>query len=88
VTAGEEASYTGAIFPAASASASVRSLATTGAPGAVAVASGRVRAGWKPRVRFPAGFLEPGRYVYAVRLRASMNSRRTSVLVSRAFVVR
>jgi polysaccharide biosynthesis protein PslG len=85
VTAAEEATYTGAIFPA---SASVRSLAIAGAPGSVAVASGKVRAGWKPRVRFPQGYLKPGRYVYAVRLRASMNPRRTTVLVSRAFVVR
>ena len=29
-----------------------------------------------------------GRYVYAVRLRASMNPRRSTVLVSRTFVVR
>jgi hypothetical protein len=85
VTAAEEATYTGAIFPAES---SVRSLAKAGAPGAVAVASGRIRAGWKPRVRFLERLLKPGRYVYAVRLRASMNPRRAIVLVSRAFVVR
>jgi hypothetical protein len=88
VTAAEEATYTGAVFPAASASKSVRSLATTGAPGAVLVASGKVRAGWKPLVRFPTGYLKPGRYVYAVRLRAAMNGRRTSILVSRSFTVR
>jgi hypothetical protein len=54
----------------------------------VAVANGKIRAGWRPLVRFPAGYLKPGRYVYAVRLRAAMNTRRTSVLVSRSFTVR
>jgi hypothetical protein len=49
---------------------------------------GRVRAGWRPRLRFASRYLPPGRYVYAVRLRASMNPGRSSVLVSRAFVVR
>ena len=87
VTAAEEATYTGAIFPAAAAGKSVRSLAAKNAPGAVLRTSGRVRAGWKPRLRFPARYLKPGRYVYAVRLRASMNPRRSSVLVSRAFTV-
>ncbi len=87
VTAAEEATYTGAIFPAAAASASSRSLASKGTPGAVMRTSGRIRAGWSPRLRFPTQSLKPGRYVYAVRLRASMNPRRTSVLVSRSFLV-
>jgi hypothetical protein len=88
LTAAEEATYTAAIFPAESAPASVRSLASKNAIGAIAVTSGRIRAGWRPRLRFPAGFLSPGRYVYAVRLRASMNQRRATVLVSRSFEVR
>lgn len=88
VSAAEEATYTGAIFPAESAAASVRSLASKRAPGAVMRTSGRVRAGWNPRLRFPAHYLKPGSYVYAVRLRASMNPRRSSVLVSRPFIVR
>ena len=87
VKAAEEATYTGAIFPAASAAKSVRRLAARAAPGAVLRTSGRVRAGWNPRLRFPKQRLRPGRYVYAVRLRASMNPRRSSVLVSRPFVV-
>jgi hypothetical protein len=88
LTAAEEATYTAAIFPAASATASVRRLASKDAPGAVAVTSGRIRAGWRPLLRFPTQHLTPGRYVYAVRLRASMNARRSSVLVSRSFEVR
>ena len=87
VTAAEEVSYVAAIFPAA-ASARVRSLASPRAPGAVTMTAGRVRAGWNPRLRFTSRYLKPGRYVYAVRLRASMNPRRSTVLVSRAFVVR
>lgn len=87
VTAGEEVSYVAAIFPA-TASARVRSLASPRAPGAVTMTAGRVRAGWNPRLRFAARHLKPGRYVYAVRLRASMSPRRTTVLVSREFTVR
>jgi hypothetical protein len=86
VTASEEATYTGAIFPATTSTASIRSLASRGVAGAVMRTSGRVRAGWKPRLKFQ-GRLKPGSYVYAVRLRASMNPRRSSVLVSRPFVV-
>jgi len=87
VTAAEEVSYVAAILPAA-ASARVRSLASPRAPGAVTMTAGRIRAGWNPRLRFSPRLLKPGRYVYAVRLRAGMNPRRSSVLVSRAFVVR
>jgi len=87
VTAAEEVSYVAAILPA-NASAPLRSLASPRAPGAVTMTAGRVRAGWSPRLRFTLRYLRPGRYVYAVRLRASMNARRSTVLVSRAFVVR
>jgi hypothetical protein len=88
VTAAEEASYVAAIFPAARARASARSLASRVAPGALIKTVGRVKAGWSPRLRFPLRALRPGRYVYAVRLRSSMNPRRTTVLVSRSFTVR
>ena len=87
VTAAEEVSYVAAILPA-NANAQVRSLASPRAPGAVTMTAGRVRAGWSPRLRFTSQYLRPGRYVYAVRLRSSMNARRSTVLVSRAFVVR
>lgn len=88
VTAAEEASYVAAIFPAATSRKTVRLLASKQAAGAVTTTIGRVRASWNPRVRFPRRGLKPGRYVYAVRLRASMNPRRSSMLVSRPFVVR
>ena len=87
LTAAEEVSYVAAIFPA-TASAHVRSLASPRAPGAVTMTAGRVRAGWNPRLRFASRSLPPGRYTYAVRVRSSMNPERSTVLVSRAFVVR
>jgi hypothetical protein len=54
----------------------------------VATGEGLIRANWKPRLRFPARRLAPGRYVFAVRIRASMNPRRTTFAMSKPFVVR
>ena len=88
VTAAEEVSYVAAIFPAATPRATVRRLASKTSVGAVTTTVGRVRASWNPRLRFPNRYLRPGRYVYAVRLRASMNPRRSTMLVSGVFVVR
>ena len=88
VTAAEESSYVGAIFPAATPKATVRRLAGSKSVGALVTTAGRVRAGYNPRLRFPKRALRPGRYVYAVRLRASMNPRRSTVLVSGVFTVR
>ncbi|MBA2460635.1 MAG: hypothetical protein H0V45_02510 [Actinobacteria bacterium] len=88
VTAAEEATYTGAIFRLPAARATIRRLTAQTSPKAITTAEGLIRAGWKPRLTFPAQRLRPGRYVYAVRLRASMNPRRTSFRVSRPFVVR
>jgi hypothetical protein len=50
-------------------------------------ASGTLRAQVRLLVRF-RGRLEPGRYVYAVRLRAETNASRTATFVSKAFTVR
>ena len=88
VTAAEEASYVAAIFPAATPAATVRLLASHKSVGAIATTVGRVRAAYNPRLQFPRRSLRTGRYVYAVRLRASMNPRRSTMLVSRVFVVR
>jgi hypothetical protein len=38
-------------------------------------------------VYFPRRRLKPGRYVYAIRMSATMNPKRASVLVSRPFRV-
>ena len=89
VSAGEEALYRGAIYRApATARTLARSLSTKRSPGALATTSGRMRAGWRPRVSFRGVRLRPGRYVYAVHVRASMNPRRARMFVSRVFVVR
>jgi hypothetical protein len=87
VTAAEGATYVAAIFPGGKAG-HARSLASTRVPGAVLRTSGSVRAGWRPRLEFPRRKLRPGTYVYAVRLRAAANPRRSTVLVSRVFTVR
>ena len=39
-------------------------------------------------VKFPARRLKPGRYLYAIRIQATMNTHRTTQLVSRVFRVR
>jgi hypothetical protein len=41
----------------------------------------------KKLVGFGVHKLKPGRYVYAIRMSATMNSKRVTVLVSRPFVV-
>ena len=55
---------------------------------AVLSAAGTVRAHWTPRVVFPARRLARGTYAFRVELAATMNPARTSVFVSRPFVVR
>jgi hypothetical protein len=57
-------------------------------PGLVSRSSGSVRAYWARDVTFRARSLAPGWYVYAVRLAASMNPGRTSLLVGSPFRVR
>jgi hypothetical protein len=88
VTAAEEARFTGAIYRLPASTATIRRLTAGTAPRAVATAEGLIRANWKPRLRFPARRLSPGRYVFAVRIRASMNARRTTFAMSKPFVVR
>jgi len=57
-------------------------------PGLVSRTSGTVRAYWRGDVTFRARSLDPGWYVYAVRLAAAMNPGRTSLLVGSPFRVR
>lgn len=88
VTAAEDATYSAAIFRLPATKATVRKLTSRSSQRAIATTEGLIRAGWKPRLRFPARRLRPGRYIYAVRFRATMNQRRTSLRVSRPFAVR
>ena len=87
VTAAEEATYYGAIYRLPAPMATIRRLTANTAPTAVATATGLIRAHWKPRLRFPARRLRPGSYVFAVRIRASTNPHRTTLRVSKPFVV-
>jgi hypothetical protein len=57
-------------------------------PGLVRRSSGSVRAYWPTAVTFRARSLDPGWYVYAVRLAAAMNPGRTSLVVGSPFRVR
>ena len=87
VTAAEEATYTGAIYRLPASLATIRRLTASTAPKAVSTSDGLIRAHWKPRIRFEARPLPPGSYVFAVRIRASMNPHRTTLRVSKPFVV-
>jgi hypothetical protein len=56
-------------------------------PRAVLTARGPIRAHLGTFVRFKRKRLQPGTYVFAIRLRAEMNPVRTTALVSRPFAV-
>ncbi len=56
-------------------------------PKALLTARGKIRAHLGTFVRFKRKRLQPGRYVFAIRLRAEMNPTRTTALVSRPFAV-
>jgi hypothetical protein len=62
-------------------------LSTAGRPGAVLATEKLIRANRAPRFEF-RGTLRPGRYVYAVWIRAALNPSRTSLLRSGVFEVR
>jgi len=95
VSAKEAAGYSAGIFRVDGASlsesdrAGIDAALASGGPadGLAARASGVVRASWRSRVAFGARSLAPGRYVYAVRLAASMNPSRTALLVGTPFRV-
>jgi len=57
------------------------------APKPVFSARGKSRARSGAFIRFPRKKLAPGRYVFAIRLRAEMNPARQAVLVSKPFAV-
>jgi hypothetical protein len=89
VTADEEATYRAGIFtpesPALRGLARVRGGSFPN--GAILSATGRIKASWRPVVRFPARRLARGAYVYAIQLRSAMNPERVRVFVSKPFTV-
>ncbi|HEX2287387.1 MAG TPA: hypothetical protein VHH31_01405, partial [Gaiellaceae bacterium] len=95
VAASEEASiFHGAMYrlkgTRLSAAQRKQLLAAVGArrtPKPVFSARGKVRAHAGAFIRFPRRQVKPGRYVFAVRLRAEMNPARQATLVSKPFTV-
>ena len=85
-TADEEATYRAGIFRASTGRGKIK-RALSGRRGAVLSTSGVIKAHRNPIVEFPESRLRRGRYVYAIKLRASMNPARDRMFVSRAFRV-
>jgi hypothetical protein len=90
----ESSRYTAAMYRlkgrSLSAAARKRLVAAVGVrrtPKAVFTARGKVRAHLGAFIRFKRKRLQPGRYVFAIRLRAEMNPTRTTALVSKPFAV-
>jgi hypothetical protein len=84
--AGEEAVFRAGIFKARTKKQVIARRLATGTPKPLATAVGTIKATARV-VYFPRRRLKPGRYVYAIRLAATMNPRRVSVLISPAFRV-
>jgi hypothetical protein len=84
--AGEEASFRAGIFKAGPSKAALGRRLATGRPKPVVLATGTIKARGRV-VYFPSRKLKPGKYVFAIRMSATMNPHRTSVLVSRSFRV-
>jgi hypothetical protein len=53
----------------------------------VAEARGKIAARWTPVIRFSKRRLDPGWYVYAVKVTAELNADRRSIFVSDAFQI-
>jgi hypothetical protein len=82
----EEATFRAGVFKSGTSRATIAKALTTGRPKPVLAATGLIKE--KNRVvRFPARRLKRGRYVFAIRLVATMNPKRATQLVSRRFAV-
>ena len=86
VGAGEEATFRAGIFKAGPGKALLGRRLELGRPKPMATAVGTIKATGRV-VYFPARRLKPGRYVYAIRMAATMNPQRVTLLVSPAFRV-
>jgi hypothetical protein len=84
--AGEEATYRAGVFKAGPKKGVLAKRLAKGRPKPLLFSRGTIKA--KTRVvYFPRRRLKPGKYVYAIRMSATMNPKRVSVLVSRPFRV-
>jgi len=84
--AGEEAAFRAGIFKAGPSKAVLGKRLANGRPKPLLASRGTIEVGSR-LVYFPSRRLKPGLYVYAIRMSATMNSQRASVLVSRPFRV-
>jgi hypothetical protein len=84
--AGEEATFRAGIFKAGTKKSVIARRLARGRPKPVATAVGTIKATGRV-VSFPRRKLKPGRYVFAIRLTATMNPQRVSVLFGPAFRV-
>ena len=84
--AGEEADFRAGLFKAGPSKAVLGKRLAAGKPKPLLSARGVIKASTR-LVSFPTRRLKPGLYVYAIRMTATMNSKRASVLVSRPFRV-
>jgi hypothetical protein len=82
----EEAVFRAGIFKAGTKKSVIARGLATGRPKAVTTALGTIKANERV-VQFPSRKLKRGRYVFAIRLAATMNPQRVSVLVGPAFRV-
>jgi len=84
--AGEEAGFKAGVFKAGPKKAVLAKRLVKGRPKPALLAKGTLKATTR-LVYFPVARLKPGLYVYAIRMSATMNPTRASVLVSRPFRV-
>jgi hypothetical protein len=84
--AGEVATFRAGIFKAGSTKVALKKRLAKVRPGALLNASGTVKVAGT-FVSFPRRRLKPGRYIYGIRMSATMNPQRVSVLFSRVFRV-
>ena len=84
--AGEEADFRAGLFRAGPSKAVLGKRLAAGRPKPLLAARGVIKAS-KRLVYFPKRRLKRGLYVYAIRMTATMNSKRATLLVSRPFRV-
>ncbi len=84
--ADEEVTYRAGIFKARTSRRSISRSLSSGRPKPVLAAKGKINARTMS-LGLPARRLKPGRYVFAIRMAATMNPARTSLYISRAFTV-
>ena len=84
--ASEEATYRAGIFKYGTSKKTIAKSLTTGRPRAVLSATGTIKAKTRT-IAFPSRRLKRGRYVIAIRMRATMNTGRATLIISRVLRV-